>query len=106
MVRLSYQRETMTPQDLIQHVCEVLAEVQELGGYPAPTLTVESTPIGDLPGFDSLSSIEATVLLEQKLGRDLDSESVFISEDGKHALNVNQIADRLCDLLGVERVGS
>jgi acyl carrier protein len=96
----------MTPQDLVQHVCEVLAEVQGLSGYPAPTLTLDSKPIGDLPGFDSLSSIEATVLLEQKLGRELDSESVFISEDGRHALNVNQIAHRVCDLLGVERVGS
>lgn len=93
----------MTAHDLVQHVCGVLVEVQGLSGHPVPTLTSGSKPIGDLPGFDSLSSIEATVLLEQRLGRQLDAETVFVAKDGSHALNVKQITDRLCDLLGVRR---
>lgn len=86
--------------DEIQTVLlEVLRDVQTLSGRPWSGLSPAARPIGQLDGFDSLSSVEATVMLEEKLGcGDLEIESIFISEDGKRALTVKEIAQRLSEL--------
>ena len=81
-------------------VIEVLREVQELCGRPWTGIEPTATPIGDLEGFDSLCSVEATVMIEGKLGsRQLEVDSLFISEDGSHALTVKEIAQRISKLL-------
>jgi hypothetical protein len=86
--------------DEIQTVLlEILREVQTLSGRPWSGLSPSAKPIGELDGFDSLSSVEATVMLEESLGwGDLEIESIFISEDGKRALTVDEIAQRLSEV--------
>lgn len=80
-------------------VLGVLREVQELSGRGWSELRPDLPPIGSLDGFDSLASVEATVMIEQKLGCDLEMDSVFLSDDGTHALTVKQICERLAKLL-------
>ena len=81
-------------------VLEVLREVQTLSGRSWTGLDPTAKPIGHLHGFDSLSGVEATVIVEEKLGcRDLEVDSVFISEDGKRALTVREVAQRISKLL-------
>lgn len=81
-------------------VLQVLQEVQELSGRSWTALAPNGKPIGDLDGFDSLCGVEATVLVEERLGcRDLGVDSVFVSDDGRRSLTVNEIAHRLSKLL-------
>jgi acyl carrier protein len=81
-------------------VLDVLRDIQKLSGRPWDGLDPQSTPIGELDGFDSLTAVEATVMIEEKLGaNDLDVESLFVSEDGSHALTVEEIGQRLSKLL-------
>ncbi len=82
------------PQDKIEiTVLEVLKEVQELSGRKWEGLSPGGKPIGSLAGFDSLCSIEATVMIEQKLGgAPLGACSLFVSEDGLNALSLEEIS--------------
>jgi hypothetical protein len=87
-------------------VNEALREVQSLGGHPWVDLTPKDKIIGTLAGFDSLTGIEATVLIERKLalklGRpdlSLGRDSIFVSDDGRNALDVAEIVSKVCALL-------
>ncbi len=62
-------------------------------------LGADARPIGNLDGFDSLSAVEATVMVEEKLRCKLDIDSVFVSDDGRRALTLIEISDRLSKLL-------
>jgi hypothetical protein len=85
-------------------VLEVLREVQTLSGREWAGLELSAKPLGSLDGFDSLSSVEATVMVEERLGcRDLGVDSIFISDDGERALTVEEIAQRASKLLGSSR---
>jgi hypothetical protein len=77
-------------------VLEVLKQVQELSGREWAGLSAGNKPIGELDGFDSLCSIEATIMVEQKLGGDsLGAESLFITDDGIRACTIREIAERI-----------
>jgi len=90
----------MTPETIRPVVLGVLKEVQELCGRRWDGLPVTAKPIGALTGFDSLCSIEATVLVEQKLGcAPLGASSIFISEDGTRALTLQEISERIHKLI-------
>jgi acyl carrier protein len=90
----------MSLDEIQSTVLEVLREVQTLSGRSWTGLDPTAKPIGGLDGFDSLSSVEATVMVEEKLRcRDLEVDSIFISEDGTRALTVKEIAQRISKLL-------
>jgi acyl carrier protein len=89
----------MSPETIQTEILRALREVQELSGRKWSQLGPDLKPIGALDGFDSLASVEATVMIEEKLGCSLDMDSVFLSEDGKRALTVKEISERLAKLL-------
>ena len=90
----------MKPETIQTVVLDVLKEVQELCGRKWGGVPIAAKPIGALAGFDSLCSIEATVLVEQKLGcGPLGASSLFISEDGKRALTLQEISSRIHKLI-------
>ena len=94
----------MSLEHIQQAAIAVLREVQTLSGRAWTPLSLTSIPFRDLDGFDSLCSIEATVMLEEKLGvRDLNTVSVFVSEDGKHGLTIAETAQLIQKLTGVEK---
>jgi len=80
-------------------VLDVLHEVQKISAREWSDLGAEAKPIGGLDGFDSLSAVEATVMIEEKLGCKFELDSVFVSEDGKRALTLKEISERLSKLL-------
>ena len=94
----------MSQEESIAVVLDVLKEVQRLSGRDWTDLGVDAKPIGALDGFDSLSGVEATVMFEQRLGCTLDVDSVFVSEDGKRALKVREVSERLRKLLASKGV--
>lgn len=76
----------------------VLAQIQTLCGRECPAMTDQTKPIGHIDGFDSLLAVEATVMLEQVLERTLSQGTAFISADGKKALSVSEIVDRVVEM--------
>lgn len=81
---------------------EAIREVQELSGHTATSINHNTCPINDLEHFDSLRGVETTFLLSMKLKCEFKSPkgeiNVFISKDGRRALTVGEIADRLVEL--------
>src|SRR4051812_13121139 len=93
----------MSIDEIQSAVFEVLREVQALCGRSWTELGPDAKPIGDLDGFESLSGVEATVIVEEKLRcGDLGIDSFFVSDDGKHALSVKEIAYRISKLLAAK----
>jgi hypothetical protein len=93
----------MTPDEVRSVVRDVLHQVQQISGREWHGLDGDAKPIGHLQGFDSLSGIEATVMVEQKLGCKFDLESVFVADNGKRALTLNQISERVSKLVNPKR---
>lgn len=90
----------MTLENIQAAILETLKLVQESSGrtWENPPLTCK--PVLDVEGFDSLCSIEASVLVEEKLGcGELEKGSLFISEDGTQALTIAETAKRIQNLI-------
>jgi len=93
----------MENQEVITKVVQAVAQVQEVSGRPSGGIGSSTRPVRDMEGFDSLSGVEATVVLSESLGVDLpDDYNPFVSKDGRRALSVSEIADNLCILVGEE----
>ena len=89
----------METKEIESVIVAVLREVQTISEREWTDLGPESRPVGDLDGFDSLSGVEVTVAIEQKLECKFEIESIFTSDDGKRALNLKQISDRISNML-------
>lgn len=90
----------MNRREIESLVIATLKEVQQLSGRAWADLKTDSKPIGELDGFDSLTALEATVLLEHKVGcHTVGQESLFVSKDGKQALSLKQICDLTAKLI-------
>ena len=91
----------MSPAQIKQIVIEVLTQIQELSGRDVPEITDQTQPIGDLPGFDSLSAEEATIALSDRLGHQIEGNPFFPEGKGRPP-KVSQIVRRLVRLLADE----
>lgn len=86
----------MEKQLIIDKVVQTVTCVQQMSGRPSTEIGVSTRPVGGVEGFDSLSGVEATVMLSESLGVELPEDyNPFISTDGKRALSVGEIADTL-----------
>ena len=90
----------MEPEAVERVIIEVLVDIQASSGRANAPIDGETKPIGDLPGFDSLSGLEATVELAARLGCAIpDDVNLFVHERGTRALRVREIAQRLHELM-------
>ena len=92
----------MNKESVTQQVVQTVVQVQEASGRAAEGIGPLTKPIGDAPGFDSLNGVEVTVSLSQTLGYELPEDNLFVSQDGKRALSISEIADNVCQTIGVE----
>ena len=93
----------MDKKDIINKVIQAIAEVQEASGRADNGIVASTCPLTDVEGFDSLCGVEATVMFSKSLGVTLPEKcNPFISEDGKRAKSVSEIADTLCNFVGAE----
>jgi acyl carrier protein len=88
----------MEKADIQKTICDVVRQIQIDSGRLNSALSSDSCPIGDLDGFDSLSGVEATVDLSEKLGIDLPGVSVFINESGSKVLTIAEIAAKIAKI--------
>ena len=89
--------------DIVRQVIEAIAQVQQASGRSVEEIGPDTRPFEDVEGFDSLSGVEATVLLSETLGRDL-PDSVFTPEQGNRELSVNEVADRVLSCTSAAKV--
>jgi acyl carrier protein len=89
----------MDRQAIVQQVIQVLQEVQSRSGHEPVEIGEDICPLKDLPGFDSLTSVEATVELARRLENHIPDENIFVSDDGRRRLPVREIADRVYDII-------
>ena len=86
---------------VMQEVVQAVVRVQETSGRAAGGIGPSTKPIGGVPGFDSLNGVEVTVSLSQSLDYELPEDNIFVSQDGKRALSISEIADNLCKTMGI-----
>lgn len=93
----------MNKPEIVTTVVDTIAKVQELSGRPTAGIGASTRPIGGVEGFDSLSGVEATIILSESLGVDLPGDyNPFISDDGRRALSISEIAEGLSARVGLE----
>ena len=95
----------MGKQEIVTKVVQTVAHVQEMSGRSSAGIGASTRPVGGVEGFDSLSGVEATVMLSESLGVDLPEDyNPFISNDRRWALSVSEIADSLSTYVGAEAI--
>ena len=91
----------MDRQEIVTKIIEIVVQVQDVSGRSNAGIGVSTRPVGGVEGFDSYSSVEATVMLSESLGVDLPEDyNPFISKDEKRELTVGEIADSLSAHIG------
>ncbi len=89
----------MTKNEILEKLKEAIYKVQKHSDEEFIEIEEDNCPIDSLPGFDSLRGVEVTVELCDLLDCELHGEAnIFISEDGKKALTLKEVADRVCGL--------
>jgi acyl carrier protein len=84
---------------------EVLNQIQTDGGHPLVDMNEDTCPLDEIPGFDSLTAIEATIELASRLGHEIPRENIFVNNEGKRILCIREISEQLHKMLNPE-VGS
>ena len=82
-------------EDIFEIIIGLLIKIQKLSGREVPKIDRNTVPIGGLQGFDSLNGLELVVMLPD--GINWSRENLCVSKDGKRALNVQEIVERLLD---------
>lgn len=84
----------MSLQHIRQVLLDVLKEVQTMSGREWVDLPNTAKPINDVSGFDSVLSVEASAMVEHRLGgHKLTPCSVF--HDGTKALSIDEIVQNI-----------
>ena len=86
----------MSKDDIRQHVCAVLCAIQTDSGLENPSLTDDTKPLTDLPGFDSLATVDAEVRLSEALGVELDHVPFKSPVNGEEQ-TIGEIVAQLAD---------
>jgi len=94
----------MSKEEIKTILIEELSTAQSEAGEDQTPITEDTVPIGDLQGFDSLTSVAVTCQCLDRFGLDKHTEitSIFIGKDNSGnscALNVAQVANNIVELL-------
>ena len=85
-------------------VTAAVSEVEALCGREAPQqLSGDIRPVVDLANWDSLLGVEATLIVEEKVGQNLGVESIFVTDSNEpRARSVDEIVEVLFDSIASE----
>jgi hypothetical protein len=95
---------SVTKDQIRAAVTAAIVEVEGRCGREAPqVLQGEIRPVVDLVCWDSLLGVEATLVIEEKVGRELAAESIFVTDvDNPKARSIDEIVNLLFDSLANE----
>jgi len=91
----------MTRNEAIVIVVEKLDEIQDFSSEEKVRITDTTTPIGGIPGFDSMNGVEFAAMIDEVVHIG-DVGNLCASEDGTRALTVSEIADRILEIIPEE----
>jgi hypothetical protein len=94
----------MNKKEAFNLVVETLRSIQEMSGKEVDDINEDTVPKGQLPGFDSLTGIEFTMMVGTHIPLPK-TVMLCVSDDGKKALSVRQIVSRLMDICGSSQQG-
>ena len=76
----------------LQQVIGAIHQVREFSGKGSTHVDPNTRPLRDLVDFDSLSGVEAAVLLSESVGIDL-PDHLFTGSKGQRVPSIGEIAD-------------
>ncbi len=95
----------MNKSELRAAVIAAIAEVEARCGRDAPELKDDTRPVTDLAEWDSLLGVEATLIVEDNIGKEIALESIFVTEDDdRTARSIDEIVDLLSAVVLGEQV--
>ena len=83
----------MSQTQIEKMLIDIVCNLQEISGREKVEVSAGTSPIEDVPGFDSLNCVEATIEATDRLDKNLDFDNVFF--DDNKALTIQQAAVRL-----------
>lgn len=83
----------MNKEEIEQMLISIVRELQELSGREMAEISVETRPAEDIPGFDSLNCVEATIDAASRLDKEVNFNNVFF--DDNKSLSIEEAAARL-----------
>ena len=87
----------MSGNDVEKAIVEVLTEIQTMSGADCPGMDSRTCPLWDLPQFDSLLALEATVELGARLQCEIPEDvNVFVDEKTNRPRRIGEIRDEIC----------
>ena len=90
------RRPAMSREEVKRLVTETLAKILELGGHEVPVMSGATCPLADLPGFDSLTDLEFSIMISELIK--LSKRRLCVGADGKDTLTIDQIVEYLATL--------
>lgn len=89
----------MTLKEVKQKLIDVLHKIQSDSGLTEQVITGDTRPLDEVEGFDSLISLEATVMLAGELNIEIPNHiNIFLSKDGQAALTINEVVRVIYEL--------
>ena len=82
----------MDKDQAMQQVIGAICQVREYSGKGSAQMGPNTRPLRDLDDFDSLSGVEATVLLSECVGLEL-PDHLFSGSKGQRVPSITEIAD-------------
>ncbi len=87
----------MTYAEAVELVIRIVLEIQEIGGCETIRVNKRTVPIGGLPGFDSMSGVDLAAMVDAEINIGAVG-NLCASQDGKRALSVGEIANRILEV--------
>ena len=90
----------MNGNEVEQTIVEVLTKIQAMSGLDCPAIDSRTRPLWDLPQFDSLIALVATVELAARLNCEIPEDvNIFVDDKGERPQCIGEIRDRICAML-------
>jgi acyl carrier protein len=89
----------MTPAEAQELLIRVVQTIQRLSGREEVDVTADTRPVTQMPGFDSLNGVEATMDISEELEIEFEFNDIFVDE--RKSLSIKEAADRLLAALQV-----
>ena len=84
----------MNREELLKAMTMIVVQIQDISGRNVlSTINEKTVPIGGLEGFDSLNGLELSMMIPKEIN--WSGKNVCVSDDGKKALSIGEIVDRL-----------
>jgi len=87
----------MNRKQIYDLVVETLEFIQELSGEDKVSINEDTVPIGQLPGFDSIRGVEFSMMISEHIPMEKIIR-LCVSEDGKKAISLRKIVEKLMKL--------